>query len=220
MMKDIQMIKRSLLLEIADLLLKSDEATADWAEVKILRRIWYLMCGLTMTLFALMYSGQSIFRGYLQNSPEHTNAYRIALLIMYILLEGSVITLTIHYYKYAMGEGVKIKLMNVLYFYSLSIILFGCIYMYIWLISPDLFNYNHPAVPHSFLPISDYFSLFKLRNDFLIFSGMHSVNGSFYNLSFNSIYPAIIGWIQSVYTLGLLALLIASYVNQKTNVSR
>jgi hypothetical protein len=49
-----------------------------------------------------------------------------------------------------------------------------------------------------------------------LFSAFQSVNGTYFKIRASSAGVSIITYVQSLFTISLISLLIASYVNQKT----
>ena len=208
---------KNLLRQIADLILASEEDTSGWIEVPALRRIWYVLSGLLG--FLVFYFLLSVpLERFAVKSESVTLFYRILGLCINMLLSSVILLLTWEYFRYVLSQNVRIRLLNVFVFYVYSVLFFGMIYYQLWLLWPTLFNYVDPTIRHSPLPIRDPWGLAHLRLEFIVFSALQTVNGSFYKIHSSGIIPSLIGWVQAVYTVCLIALLIASYVNQ--NVGR
>ena len=211
------MTTRELLRQIADLILVSDEDTAGWIEVPALRRTYYFLCA-ALCLFLLHVLLNNPLGRVAVRSESVTLSYRIGGLCISMLLGLLVLLLTAQYFKYVLSQHGRIYLMTVSVLYAFSVVSFGLIYFSLWLLWPSLFDYLEPPVRHSTLGIADPWGISHLRLEFMLFSALQTVNGSFYKIHSNGIIPSLIGWVQSIYTLCLVALLIASYVNQ--NVGR
>lgn len=207
---------KNLLLKIADLMLVSDEGTASWVEVPVLRRLFYVICGITILIFAHILLGAGPFRDLMRSSESVTMYFRVIALILFSLLQTFFLLITAKYFSYVLSKNVAIRFSNVFNFYAISWIAFSLIYMYIWLLWPNMFNYLSPPISWSPILIESYWGLLKVRLDFMVLSALQSVNGSYYKIQYNGIIPSIVAWIQALYTLCLVALLVASYVNQKT----
>lgn len=198
---------------LADLLLVADESTRDWINVPALRRPWYAFCAL-----ALAFAGISIGIGILREVVDQSEATVLFTRVLKIsILAFSTIVLiqlTVTYFKFVLEKHAAIRIENVVFFYSMSVILFGLIYASLWLIFPSTFYFPSPPIQHSTKTISG-LGLIRLTIDFILFSALTTVGAASYAISTNSVVSALISWVQGIYTLSLIALLIASYVNQK-----
>jgi hypothetical protein len=145
---------RDLLIQIADLILVSDQDTADWFEVPKLRRIWYFFCGL-IVVFALYSFGYTPLARYATLSQLVVFIYRVIGLSIYVLLASSILMLTVEYFKYVLSKNARIRLLNIFAFYGWSVLLFDLIYSELWLLWPALFDYVSPPVKQSFLAVTD-----------------------------------------------------------------
>lgn len=212
------MKRKGLFLSIADLILLSEKGTADWVDVPSLRRLWYTFFAFLGLLITYVWILNPMLLSLADNSESFTLFSRIAVLCLGILLTSLSLLTSVEYFKYVLSKNVSIKLSNVFVFYIYSVIFFGLIYYQLWLSFPSLFAYIQPPVSHTALPITNIWGLTQMKWEFMAFSALQTVNGSFYKIQPNGLIPSLIGWVQSVYTLCLIALLIASYVNQ--NVGR
>ena len=57
-------------------------------------------------------------------------------------------------------------------------------------------------------------SVLLAKLDFLVFSALQTLNSTYGRIRPESALVSILGWLQSLYTLALVALLVASYVSQ------
>lgn len=205
-----------LLAAIADLFLISDDASAHWIEVPALRRLWRMFFGVAILVPVHSFIGVVFARDTLQSSESATFYYRVIGLGLITILQFIHIFTTAEYFRFILDRKKNIIFANVLYFYAMSLTLFGFIYRNVWLTWPNMFIYINPPIHYS--PFLTYDSIGNWRTmiEFMVLSALQTVNGSFYKIQFNGIIPSVIAWIQGVYTLCLITLLIASYVNQKT----
>jgi hypothetical protein len=211
------MSTRQFLIAIADLLLKSDEGTKDWLKVRSLRRSWYVLCAISLVLFTLQVVAKPL-APILSSSANSTLALRVIQLILFICLQVSVFNLALRYYNFALTKKATIKLGNVLKLYSISTLIFGFIYQSVYIIDHGSFIYHDPAFRIAqTLGTQTFFETWKMKIDFLLFSGFQTVNSSFYKIQAHSPWVSVITYLQGLSTLGLVALFIASYVNQRTN---
>ena len=208
---------RNVLIKIADILLLSDESTANWITDKKLLQAWYLFCGILAVLFIerLFFH---FFVEYGEKSSLLTFLLRAINFGLSLISIGILINMTYCYFDFIVKKRIQISLDNVLVFYILSIVFWSFAYGYLYLLSPSYFAYVDPVVvPTQTAVHLSWWKAMHAQLDFLIFSALHSTGGGFYKLRFNDLVSSIIGWIQSLYSLSLVVLLIASYVNQKTN---
>ena len=198
---------------LANLLLVADEGTKDWVNVPALRRLWYAFCALMLALVG-MSLGVMLIKEVLNQSEATVLSVRVILLCIFASLIGVLIKLTISYFKFVLGRRAAITLENVGFFYITSVLLFGMLYLELWLLAPTTFSFPSPPVEHSPKLVGG-IGFLRLKIDFILFSALRTVGSTSYAIQTNSVVSALISWLQGIYTLSLIALLIASYVNQK-----
>jgi hypothetical protein len=200
-------------LKIENLILESEASSSDWVNVISLRRCSYV---LTLLMLLLLIDFIFIPFTFLELFQASANATRIHRWSVFFLCASFVIwtiTTALFYFREALSKGLSIYLSIVLLFYGFSVSFFGLTYFYLFLLFPNLFIIDGAilVIPPTYgkIPTSKF--------EFLLFSAFQSVNGSYYSIRVNSAWASLITYIQSVFTIALIALLIASYVNQKTN---
>jgi hypothetical protein len=204
---------RDLLTSIVNLILESDDKSSDWVKVKPLRRCFYLISGL-LVLFIFNYLiGATALVTTLQSSATATWLHRFSMLLISLGNIISIMLTAYFYYRYILNKGVRIYLQNILIFYFVSTLFFGYSYFYLYLIYPNsfVFNSNPPTVA------STYTHGISFLREFWLFSAFQSVNGSYYRIRVNTALASIMTYIQAVFTIVIIALFIASYVNLKTD---
>lgn len=203
------------ILKIADLFLLSDEETADWVKIKRLRQAWYSF--FFLSIFVSIFHNLIIpFGDLMHNSARLTLIYRMTFSVLDCLVILSLISMTISYFRHVISKNHPIYLWNILCFYIFQVIFFGVLYKQIYFLIPDSFRYIDAPIDYSPVLVKSLL-LYKVQCHFLLFSACQSVNGGFYLIQPAAILPSILIWVQSIYTLSLIALLIASYVNQKAH---
>jgi hypothetical protein len=203
--------------QLAELLLVSDESTKDWLSHGPLLRVWYGFCGVFLGLCLLAFSRLPL-QPLLAASAHATLAYRLFVLAGVVLFEALLFLLAFNYYTMAVSQKVAIRLDNVFWFYFLSVVIFGSIYVCVYHICPGCYIYPSPPLIHSSTSSSfDFWRNLRINCEFVLFSAFESVNGSFYRIQAQSIFVSILIYIESLFTLGLVALFIASYVNHQTS---
>jgi hypothetical protein len=206
---------RELLLSIANLWLEADEGTADWVNVKALRYCWYLQLSIIPIMLILaLFVPASPLLDTLRVSVSATWAYRFIIFLLSLSQVVLVIITVFYYYRYVLGKGARIYLVNVIWFYTMSILWFALSYFYLYLLSPNLFIYEASQVTVSSTMMR---VPYMVKVDFFLFSAFQSVNGSYFHIRANSALVSVLIYVQALFTISLIALLIASYVNQKTN---
>ena len=197
---------------LADLVLVSEKGTASWVEIPRLRRLWYIECSLWGALMVLTFLSVC-WREYAASSETLALAHRIACFSVLMSLIASLATLTLEYFKYALKRQEIIRLDNVLIFYVQSVFLFGLLYVYLWLLYP--ISFSSPVFPVEHSPyILGGIGFFRMKMDFAMYSALRTLGGSFKGIEANTVVSATLIWLQGIYTTSLVALLIASYVNQ------
>jgi hypothetical protein len=204
------------LAKIANLFLQSEEGTKDWVSVRQLRLSWYLTCGVSVA-YAVLWVARMPFEGVLMSCAAATLVYRLGGLVLEIALEASVMLLAAQYFRFALSRKVAIRLGNIVVLYAFSTLLFGAIYASIYLIDTNCFVFSQPPfVVKATVGTGELWAKLVMQMQFFIFSGLQSIGGSFYRIQGHSIFVSALGYIQSVFSIALLSLLIAYYVNRES----
>lgn len=204
-----------LIVKIANLVLESDEETADWIHETDLRRCFY-----SSWVFLILWGLNSFvtpagFGERLRASVVATEVYRWSMFVIIVAYIASIIVMAFYYFRYVLSKRGRIYLRNILYFYILAVLFFGLLYFYTFTLFPNSFSFEGvPTVPTTYghIPTS-------VVRHFLLFSAFQSVNGTYFRIRPSSWLPSIITYVQSLFTISLISLLVASYVNQKTKAS-
>ena len=216
-MESRRQVRNNILLQIADLFLESESDTSDWVSVVPLRQSWYglfLLAGIAVVWFHLI---GPMFTGYLSASASATELFRVTGLFLFFGALVSLFFMTFNYYKYIIGRDLPVRLLNVLTFYGYAVLFFGVLYSKLYMIQPRAFVYRNP--PFQVTATYGYHGLKAgclLWIDFAVNSALQSLGGHYYRVEPCSIFASLLNWLQSLYSLSLLSLLIASYVNQRT----
>ena len=203
---------KELVLEIADIFIATDEYTSDWINIPILRNSWYALFISILLMFIVFIFGQAL---PIDTSRDAVFFYRALILFFLAISSACLLFLSFNYLRYVVKNNYQVSVRAVLDFYIFQIFFWALMYRNIYLLLPDAFYYNNPPIENTEFIIRGMPSII-ISFHFLIYSAFQSLNGYFYRITCNSILPSILGWIQSLFTLSLLALLIASYVNQKS----
>ena len=205
--------KPNLFIVIADCLLESDQKTKSWSSEKDLRTSWYWLCGLIVALFVIGIIFKIPLRGIAGESHEVTLIFRW--LFTGLFLGFIVITFyfTYFYAKFALSHRGRLHLRTVFGFYLLTVIGFAGFYYFLYFIDPTLFSY--PGSPINPTPFTDTsLENYIMMLEFILFSAQSSLNTQYHGISANSASISVALYAQSLYTLSLVAVLIAGYVNQ------
>ena len=209
------MKNKNIIIKIAELFLENEESSIDWKKDKKLMYSWqfFFISIIVFTIFA--------FLGYILNpqlitSPELTASYRIVRIFLLILMIFAHIILTLHYYRFIIKSPSKIYFVKIIQFYLISILLFG--FAYAALHAYDSTNFvstiNLPEHSETYVNygLRGYLITFK----FHLYSALQSVTGNFSGIKSNSIVVSIFNYLQNIYTLALLTLLISTFVNRNS----
>ena len=210
------MKRKEFINRLMDLTLESDNATVDWKNDKHLRRNFISLIG-TAFLSLVIFNIISAFN--LKFTPDSTLLYRLIMILSMSILIILFFSLSYSYYQFVLINKNKIYILNIIYFYTVNVLLFGHLYLCLYSLDKSLFIYpNAPFTPTEILSSATK-GIVKAKIEFMIFSAFHGVNGSYNRIGSNSIIISIISWIQSVYVLSLLTLCISSFINQNvTNI--
>lgn len=205
---------RDLLAKIINLVLESEEATSDWVNVTSLHRCFYgLVAGLFLFVVAILVPQTYYLNSHIGNSMAASQLYRYFMLLLSTGIIIVIMTTVYFYYQYILSRGGHIYLSNIVIFYIFSVVFFGFSYLYLYSLFPNSFIFDSPTVIIQRAKIQQL--PFSFTVQFIMFSAFQSVHGSYYRIHVNSALASIITYSQSLFTIALIALLIASYVNQK-----
>lgn len=143
--------------------------------------------------------------------------YRVFMLILNLVGTILLFSVTFNYFKYTIDKGNSIKFQVVLFFYLFSVILFGYLYYFSFFSSPHLFQYDTAYIVWYPVMGSRSSDAWSTKSYFFLYSAFESIGGKFVYLQANSVLISIINYIQTLYGFSLVSLLIAGYINQKTN---
>lgn len=212
------MKSKGFLQEFSDLYLK--DFLDDWLKESSLRSLWrtfVVYIGLVILI------GVIIMFFPLSNTLSKTNngAFIYRAFMSFFVLCGLFLWFitTFSYYKFTIGKGNPIEFASILFFYVVSTVLFGFVYYFLFYASPNLFNYDELHIYWS--PVVGERTIDNWANKlyFILYSAMVSVGGNFVYVESNSVLVSITNYAQTLYSFSLVSLLIAGYINQKTNKS-
>jgi hypothetical protein len=207
------MKKPNLLIKIANLLLESDEASADWIHHAPLRRCFYLLSGLLGLLILNNWVTPRLFEDALHTSLFVTRLHRWSMFILCTLSIATTIITALYYFRYVLSKGARVYLQNILYFYICAVLYFALLYFYTFTLFPNSFAFQ--PEPISIAPTFTRIPSSVVLH-FFMFSAFQSVNSTYFKIKPSSWLPSVIAYVQSLFTISLISLLVASYVNQKT----
>lgn len=204
---------RDLLLLLPDHFL--DEGKTGWRNVRSLRYCWYwLWTFLGLATLAGIIARLSPFAASVASSPGLTAAYRTAEFVLFLGCSLTWILLSLLYYRHTIRAALPVEVFYVATFFVCSILFFGQTYYYLYHVNPSLFAYPAAttSVKETLQPADMSAQLAKV--DFTLFSAVQTLNGSYTRIKGESAVVSLLAWVQSLYTVILVALLVASYVNQ------
>jgi hypothetical protein len=198
--------------QIADLALSADEDSKDWIKVVPLRRSWYWLLGL-VTASAII--------GFIGTQFAVFASSELAALILRSLLIATLFgaiaanfAMCWLFYKYVLKRTVDLALSNVFFFYLVATMSFAACYNQLYRFNPSLFSYNQPSTMTTVLWTVPPLRYQIQRLHFVLFSALQSVNGGYYQIASHSVIVSLMGYVQGIFTICLLALLVAAYVNR------
>ncbi len=209
------MKNKGFLHKFSDLVL-DHPVTNDWLKNPPLRSSWY---GLLVYIFSFLFIS-TIFRStplldYLSEMEYGVLGYRVFMTILATLGLVLFFQLTFHYFRHTIGQGNSIRFGNVLTFYLGEISFFALLYYFLFYVNPEFFKYNETLVKWS--PLIRQLPISSTKFYFMLYTAFESVGGKSVFIESNSIPVSIINYIQTLYSFCLVSLLIAGYINQKTN---
>jgi hypothetical protein len=202
---------KRLILKIIDLILILEKDSSDWPKIAILRRSAYIFSITAILTCLIRIFAPSVPIGDLS---ELTFGLRWINLLCLIVLSASFLVMAYSYFRHILNKNYPVSLQLILSFYVFSVIIWGIIYSDIYFLYPNFYQYHNPPLEYSPVAIRS-LEVAIVRLHFILFSAFQSLNANFYRIHTNSIFPSIFSWVQSLFTLSLVALVISSYVNQK-----
>jgi hypothetical protein len=205
---------KKLLFDIADGFLLLDKGSSGWIQVPSIRRSWYAFCVMAVVAILAVLLYLSPLSLLIEDSEALTLVYRAVLLLIYTIWASSIVALSINYFKHIIVTNNTVHLENVGLFYVVGVCLWGLIYFQIYTLIPNSFVYTEAPLHYSPVMVRSSGAVVA-RFHFLLFSALQTLNVDFHRIRINSILPSILMWVQAAYNFGLIALLIASYINQR-----
>ena len=212
------MRNKGFLKQVSDLIIKTDEDSKDWIKSRRLRSTWYIfilwaLLGVTISFIigisplaetlSKTNSGVQIVRGLMF-------AHALVLLIIWF-------SLTFYYFKFTIEQGHPIKFDSISTFYLGMVGFFGVLYVYTFYMNPNLFQYNSSHIYWSSTLASRTYESWSTKIHFILYSAFESIGSKSTYVESNSVLVSLLNYIQTLYCFSLVSLLIAGYVNQKTN---
>lgn len=207
--------KSNLFIVIADHLLENDKTTKPWAADKSLRVAWYWLCAWVVVFLALTILFRIPLRGIAGESPEITLIYRWTSLMLCVGVIVIAFHFTFFYAKFVLHQKGRLHLQSVLFFYVLTILGFSKLYYFLYFIQPTLFLYPASPIDPSPLFMDMNSGNYLINFEFMLFSALSSLNTQYHGIRSNSAWVSVALFAQSLYTLCMVAVLIAGYVNQQ-----
>ena len=207
-----------LVLEIADLFLRTDKFSEDWVSVPYLRRTWYWIVGLLLCNLVFQLGIVQTLTFVHLVSPEMTYVIRL----INICVTATVIILwmlfSLQYFKYILSCDVPIRFRTVIGNYAMSVFMFSLLYLSLYVLWPGSYRWDDPpfTFPETIVNLSSNTGVLAVRGQFLLFSLCGSLNIGHYKIGVQSPVVTIVKAVQFVFTLSLLTLVISSYVSQRT----
>ncbi len=194
----------------------ADEGSKDWLAVGSLRRAWYCLLG---SIFGYFVVTVAAYQVRLFATSEFAAAI-LRLVLVAVLLAGiAALFITCRlYYAYALQKTVRLTFNNIFFFYVSAVLLFATCYIQLYRVDPSLFSYANPPTPSDVRWVAPPVAYQLQRLDFILFSAIQSVNGGYYRISSHSLIISFLGYVQAVFTICLLALLVAAYVSRKSKL--
>lgn len=198
---------------VADLWLLWD-GSVEWLKEPRLRRTWRVFFRSTVLIIVSASLLVPILNGLLETSPLATLWGRSLLLAAFVWLLVVLGYLGYLYYRYLLITAKDVRFVNVPFFWCTWVILFAIVYMQIYLLSPQLYSYTHPAlVPQKTVTTVGLLTKLKFVSDFTIYSACTSVMLSVPGLASSSFVVTALNLVELLGFILLLALLVATFVN-------
>ena len=208
---------KGFLREISELFLKN--FLDDWLNEPSLRSLWhsFFVYMISVLVISIIVNFLPIY-DILSNINNGFFAYRVLWSCFFTIGIFLLLVVTFNYYKFTIEKGNPVNFVSVLFFYIVTTMLFGLLYYEVFYASSTLFNYDSSRL--TWIPeISRSAANWANKFYFFLYSALVSVGGNFVYVQSNSVIVSIMNYVQTLYSFSLVSLLIAAYINQKTNKS-
>jgi hypothetical protein len=208
-------IKPNLFIVAANHLLLRDKTMKSWSSNKQLRSAWNWLFAWLLGFFALTIIFRVPLRNLVSKSADVTLVYRWVMVVLSIGLIVIAFYFTFFYAKFVINKRGRLHLRSVLFFYVLTVVGFAKLYYFLYFIDPSLFLYSGSPINPSPLLTDMMAGNYLITLEFVLFSALNSLNTQYHGITANSAWVSVALFFQSLYTLCLVAVLIAGYVNQR-----
>lgn len=209
---------KNIFFKIIDLLLVSDKASKDWIKEKSLLISVYIFASSITVYGIFILINLMFFEDILNNSENSTLIYRIISLGLEIIILISLLCVVYNYYRYLIKKNTKVYISNIIYFYLGILFIYTSIYLSIYRIDQTSFKYTNPPYIITKTAQSQEngitFKVYKMKIHFLMYSSFKSLTGNYFLIKTNSTAISILNWFQSLISICLISIFVASYVNQ------
>jgi hypothetical protein len=201
---------------LADLVAFSDAESRDWLSDPPLRTAWRTFF-LSMCLVAFINGGVTLtpLAELFNQQPSWVQAFRAVMAACMAVLIGLLVILTAAYFRFSLSGGRGVRLSNVVTFYVTEVCFFGMLYWFIYLMEPTWFQTDSNVKWIAEIGERGT-SSWSTKASFLLYSLFKSTGTSFRAVDGVGLVPALVGYAQTLYSFALVSLLVAGYINQKT----
>ncbi len=206
----------NIIIKIADIFLETEESSFDWKKDKSIMISWYIL--FFLVLIVILYKGLiNLLMPQLSNSIKLTYIFRIGNLSLATFMIFALGHLTFRFYRFIIYANNRIYFINIIYFYIMSILLFSYAYNLLNQINSEFFISTIDLPVHSETYVNHGLMRFLTGLKFMLYSALQSVTGNFNGINSNSVIVSIYNYLQNIYTISLLSLLISTFVSRNSN---
>jgi hypothetical protein len=203
--------------DVSDLFLKFIKSTNEWKESPSLITAWKRLLFLVLfTVVANIIVAHTPIIFYINEISNGPYNYKVAMAFIFLISLILHAALTIEYFKYALNNNRSINFGNIIFFYILSIILFGTLSFYIFQAEPSFYQYSSEHILWNDKLGNRAPSMFLTKMYFILYSLFKSIGGNFIYIESKSLLTSMLIFIQSLYSFALVSLFVAGYINQRT----
>ena len=200
---------------VADLILVSDGSIEAVKEPRT-RFAWHLLFFSVIIYTAISLIGDSFLGGYLSDSTQLALGRRWFKIVASLWLLATLCFLAYRHYRFLLLTGKDLRFRNIVFFFSMGVILFGHLYQALYILSPTLFTYPDTFVSPTDKAVQLHFPLSSLfSGDFTLYSACVAVSVGYPRIASASALISFINVVEVVASFLITALLIATFV-QKT----
>lgn len=211
---------REFSLAIADQFLISEDSH-EWVKEPRVRRVWHLLLVSSFGVVGFYYLSMAFFDDLMEHSEFWTILWRLGMISGFCWLLILLGALAIAYYRYLLSTGRDLRFRNIVNFWLLWVLLFSHLYSAVYVLHPPLFSYPIAVIiPGKTMQNFGFLRGIKTSIHFALYSACTTVSLTLPGLSSASLIVTALNLVETLGSLLLLVLLVATFVTKSDSKKR